>query len=80
MRAWQKLEKHSAVNGQIAANSEAPECRKTAYGCEVGRACCDETEYASDAKGHVESPFAAKHIATKTPEDGPSEKTNVLGQ
>jgi hypothetical protein len=70
MRSRQELQKDGAVDGQVTANADGPECSEDANSSEIWTGGCDHAEHSSDADGQVESPASTEDVTAKTPEDG----------
>lgn len=80
MGSGEEFEKDGRVDGQIPTHAKGPQGVEAPYGRKVGRAGRDEAKHARDAEGEVEPPATAEDVASKPPEHGAGQETNVLRQ
>ena len=80
MARRQEFQEDCRVDGQIAANTDAPKAVVYANGREVGGGGGDEAEDGGDEDGEVKGPPAAKDVAAKAPEHGAEKEADVLGE
>lgn len=80
MGPWEELEEDGGIDGEVPSNAKTPQGSPDADGSEVGRAGCDHAEDCCHAQGGVECPAASEDIASKAPEHGSGQETNVLGE
>ena len=80
MRPGQEFQEDRRVHRKVTTNTDGPECSERAYSSEIGAACCNHAKYGSNTNGKIEGPSSAKYVTAKSPEDGPEEETDILGQ
>jgi hypothetical protein len=80
VRPRQEFEKQSAIDWQIAADTDTPKGGESTNGCKVGTASCNHAENGCDANGQVERPSPAENVASEPPEYGAKEETDILGK
>lgn len=80
MGSGEEFEKDGRVDGQVSAHAKGPQGVEAPDGRKVGGAGGNEAKHARYAECEIEPPATAEDVASKSPEHGSGQESNVLRQ